>query len=152
MTLLSPGAIGGGQSAVTDAEGAYEFRSLIPGTYQVKAELQGFRTATTNAVTLEAKQVARLDLKMVVGQVQESVQVEGISPILQTETTTVGEVISGTTVRTLPLNGRNTAQLTLLLPGTVTYNPRGFTNIGAINSNRPFVNGNREQTKRDDDP
>ncbi len=71
---------------------------------------------------------------------------EGVSPILQTETTTVGEVISGSTVQTLPLNGRNTAQLTLLLPGTMTYNPRGFTNIGAINSNRPFVNGNREQT------
>jgi hypothetical protein len=74
------------------------------------------------------------------------VQVEGVSPILQTETTTVGEVISGRTVQALPLNGRNTAQLTLLLPGTMTYNPRGFTNIGAINSNRPFVNGNREQT------
>ena len=49
-------------------------------------------------------------------------------------------------MQSLPLNGRNTSQLALLLPGTVTYNPRGFTNIGAVNSNRPFVNGNREQT------
>ena len=101
---------------------------------------------TTNTVTVEANQVARLDLKMPVGQLQETVQVDAVSAILQTETTTVGEVISGTTVQSLPLNGRNTAQLTLLLPGTMTYNPRGFTNIGAINSNRPFVNGNREQT------
>jgi hypothetical protein len=126
--------------------GNYTITSLPVGTYVVTAELAGFRTVTTNPVTLEAKQVARLDVKMMVGQVQENVLVAGVSPILQTETTTVGEVISGSTVQTLPLNGRNTAQLTLLLPGTTTYNPRGFTNIGAINSNRPFVNGNREQT------
>ena len=51
-----------------------------------------------------------------------------------------------TRCQSLPLNGRNTGQLTLLLPGTITYNPRGFTNIGSVNMNRPFVNGNREQT------
>ena len=55
-------------------------------------------------------------------------------------------MLSGKTVQSLPLNGRNTGQLTLLLPGTITYNPRGFTNIGSVNMNRPFVNGNREQT------
>ena len=131
---------------VSNAAGNYTIASLPVGTYIVSAELQGFRTVTTNTVTLEANQVARLDLKMPVGQLQETVQVDAVSAILQTETTTVGEVLSGTTVQTLPLNGRNTAQLTLLLPGTMTYNPRGFTNIGAINSNRPFVNGNREQT------
>src|SRR2546423_1893295 len=126
--------------------GNYTITPLPVGTYVVTAELAGFRTVTTNPVTLEANQVARLDVKMLVGQVQENVLVAGVSPILQTETTTVGEVISGTTVQTLPLNGRNTAQLPLLVTGTMTYNPRGFTNIGAINSNRPFVNGNREQT------
>src|ERR1051325_4835386 len=82
--------------------GNYTIASLPVGTYIVTAELQGFRTVTTNAVTVEAKQVARLDVKMMVGQVQETVQVEGVSPILQTETTTVGEVISGRTVQALP--------------------------------------------------
>ena len=84
---------------------------------------------------------------MTVGQVQETVEVTGAAPILQTETTTVGEVISGTTVDALPLNGRNTAQLTLLLPGAMTYNPSGFTNIGAVNSNRPM----RERQPRADE-
>src|SRR5689334_13513336 len=130
----------------TNEAGNYTITSLPVGPYVVSAELTGFRSASTSTVTLEANQVARLDVKMLVGDVQENVLVTGISPILQTETTTVGEVISGTTAQTLPLNGRNTAQLTLLLTGTMTYNPRGFTNIGAINSNRPFVNGNREQT------
>ena len=108
--------------------------------------MTGFRTSATAPLEVEARQVARVDLKMGVGGVAENLSVVSVSPILQTETSTVGEVISGNTVQSLPLNGRNTSQLALLLPGTVTYNPRGFTNIGAINSNRPFVNGNREQT------
>ena len=116
------------------------------GAYVIRAELAGFRTSTTAAVTLEARQVARLDFRMGVGPIAETIQVVSAAPILQTETTAVGEVLSGNTVQSLPLNGRNTGQLALLLPGTVTYNPRGFTNIGSINMNRPFVNGNREQT------
>ena len=132
--------------AVTNEAGNYTITSVVVGTYVVKVELTGFRTAVTAPIRLEAKQIARLDFKMAVGAMEESIEVTSSAPILQTESATVGEVISGNTVSTLPLNGRNTAQLALLLPGTITYNPRGFTNIGAINSNRPFVNGNREQT------
>ena len=132
-------------AAVTNAAGNYTITPLVVGTYIIKAELTGFRTATTAAVDLEARQVARLDFKMGVG-LAETVEVTDNLPLLQTETTTVGEVLSGNTVQSLPLNGRNTGQLALLLPGTMTYNPRGFTNIGSVNMNRPFVNGNREQT------
>jgi hypothetical protein len=133
-------------TGVSNEAGNYTITAVPIGTYTIKAELSGFRTTTTTSFTLEAKQIARLDFKMGVGAVQETVEVAGVSPILQTETPTVGEVISGNTVQSLPLNGRNTGQLALLLPGTMTYNPRGFTNIGSINMNRPFVNGNREQT------
>lgn len=132
--------------AVTNEAGNYTITPVTVGSYVIKAELTGFRTSTTAPMALEARQVARLDLKMSIGAVSETLEVVGASPILQTETTTVGEVLSGNTVQSLPLNGRNTTQLPLLLPGTVTYNPRGFTNIGSVNSNRPFVNGNREQT------
>jgi hypothetical protein len=131
--------------AVSNNTGSYTITSVPVGSYVVKAELTGFRTATTPAFTLEARQIARLDLKMAVGAIEETIEVTGAAPILQTETATVGEVISGNTVQSLPLNGRNAGQLALLLPGTVTYNPKGFTNIGSINMNRPFVNGNREQ-------
>jgi hypothetical protein len=133
-------------TAVSNEAGYYTITPLPVGSYIVKAELTGFRTAATSPLTLEARQIARLDLKMGVGAIEETVEVTGVAAILQTETPTVGEVISGNTVQSLPLNGRNTGQLALLLPGTMTYNPRGFTNIGSINMNRPFVNGNREQT------
>ena len=138
-------ATGVEQVAVTNETGTYTITPLTVGSYVIKATLSGFRTQTTAPIALEARQVARLDFKMGVG-LTETVEVTESSPILQTETTTVGEVLSGNTVQSLPLNGRNTGQLALLLPGATTYNPRGFTNIGSINMNRPFVNGNREQT------
>jgi outer membrane receptor protein involved in Fe transport len=133
-------------TAVSNDAGNYAIAALPVGTYTVKAELSGFRTTTRSSLTFEANQVARLDFKMSIGNVQESVEVTGSSPILQTESTAVGEVISGNTTQSLPLNGRNIGQLPLIMTGAVTYNPRGFTNIGSVNMNRPFVNGNREQT------
>ena len=133
-------------TAVSNEAGNYTIASVPIGTYVVKAELSGFRTSTRSSLTFEANQIARLDFKMSVGNVQEAIEVTGSSPILQTESTAVGEVISGNTAQSLPLNGRNIGQLPLTLPGMVTYNPRGFTNIGSVNMNRPFANGNREQT------
>jgi outer membrane receptor protein involved in Fe transport len=133
-------------SGTSNEAGNYAITALPVGTYVVKASLAQFKTAATRPITLEAKQIARLDFKMEVGALEDTVEVVAQAPVLQTESATVGEVISGNTVQSLPLNGRNVGQLALLLPGTVTYNPRGFTNIGSVNMNRPFVNGNREQT------
>ena len=133
-------------TGISNQSGNYAITSLPVGTYVVKSSLGGFKTVTTKAIALEAKQIARLDFRMEVGAVEDMVEVTAAAPVLQTESATVGEVISGNTVQSLPLNGRNVGQLALLLPGTVTYNPRGFTNIGSVNMNRPFVNGNREQT------
>jgi hypothetical protein len=133
-------------TATSNEAGVYTITSVTVGTYVVKATLSGFKTAATRPIPIEAKQVARVDFKLEVGALEDAVEITAQAPVLQTETTTVGEVISGNTVESLPLNGRNVGQLALLLPGTMTYNPRGFTNIGSINMNRPFVNGNREQT------
>jgi hypothetical protein len=133
-------------TAVTNEAGSYTITSVPVGTYVVKAALAGFKTATTKPIQLDAKQIARLDFKLAVGSLEDTIQVTAEAPVLQTESVTVGQVISGDTVESLPLNGRNSGQLALLLPGTVTVNPRGFTNIGSVNLNRPFVNGHREQT------
>src|SRR6266536_1370567 len=133
-------------TAVSNSAGNYTITSVPVGTYVVKAELSGFKTATTKAIELEAKQIARLDFKMEVGALEDTVEVTAAAPVLQTESATVGEVISGNTVNSLPLNGRNTGQLSLLLPGVVTVNPSSFTAIRNFGGGRPFVNGNREQT------
>ena len=71
--------------AVSNEAGNYTIAGVPVGTYVVKAELTGFRTTTRTPVTFEAKQVARLDFRMERRPVQESVEVTGTPPILQTE-------------------------------------------------------------------
>ncbi len=132
--------------AVSNEAGNYTVTSLPVGTYVVKAELSNFKTAATKPIQVEAMQIVRIDFKLELGALQETVEVSSDSQVLQTESATVGEVISGSTLSALPLNGRNTGQLSLLLPGVVTPNPSSFTAIRNFGSGRPFVNGNREQT------
>ena len=133
--------------ATSNEAGNYTMPALLVGTYAVKAELAGLphrdpqpgsrsRRGRWPGST-SACRSARCRRRSRSPPPRRS---------CRPSSTVVGEVISGTTVQSLPLNGRNTGQLALLLPGTITYNPRGFTNIGSVNMNRPFVNGNREQT------
>ena len=133
-------------NGVANEAGNYTITSLPVGSYVVKAELAGFKTAATKPIQVEASQIARIDIRLEIGSLEQTVEVSGEAPVLQTETATVGEVISGTTLQALPLNGRNTGQLSLLLPGAVTPNPSSFTSIRNFGGGRPFVNGNREQT------
>ena len=133
-------------TAVSNEAGNYSISSVPVGTYVLRAELSGFKTATTEPLQVEAKAIVRIDFALQLGAIEENVLVTGQSPLLQTESVTVGEVISGTTVVGLPLNGRNTGQLSLLLPGTVTVNPGSFTAVRNFGGGRPYVNGNREQT------
>jgi len=133
-------------TGVSNDAGNYTITSVPVGTYVVKAELSGFKTPTTKPIKLEAKQIARIDFRLEVGSLEDTVEVTAEVAVLQTESATVGEVISGETLQSLPLNGRNAGQLALLVPGALTVNPRGFTTIGSVTLSRPFVNGHREQT------
>ncbi len=128
----------------TNDAGVYNLPAVPPGTYNIVVEANGFKRLATNTITLEVNQVARLDLKLELGTVGETVEVQGLSAVLQTESTQLGSVISGTTTVNLPLNGRNFVQLSLLAPGVVTYDFNGFTG-GSMGGGQPLVNGNRAQ-------
>src|SRR5271169_4105341 len=131
----------------TNDAGVYTITGLPIGTYTVEAKAQGFKTTTTNAVPLETAQVAKVNVKLEVGVQTDTVEVVGVSTVLQTENATVGEVISGTTVQQMPLNGRNFSQLALLVPGVQTHAPDTFTSPKQnSDSGRPYVNGQREQS------
>jgi carboxypeptidase family protein len=133
-------------TAQTSDAGVYTIPFLPIGLYVLTVESAGFKKLVSNEIKLEVNQTARVDLQLQVGGVNEIVNVQGVAPVLQTENVTVGQVISGSTTTSLPLNGRNFQQLTLLVPGAITAAPNTFTSPQPNSTGgRPYVNGNREQ-------
>jgi len=133
--------------AKTNSAGVYNILFLPVGPYSVTVQATGFKTATVPSLTLSVNQTARVDMTMEVGAVTESINVTEGAPIIQTESTQTGEVISSTQATQLPLNGRNFVSLTLLVPGSITPYPNAFNSPSrSFGGGRPYVNGNREQT------
>jgi len=132
-------------STTSNSDGVFAFPRIPVGTYDVHVEAKGFRPSVQSGVQLEINQRARIDVQMQLGAVTDQVQVTGVAPLLQTDTTQVGLVVTPATETNLPLNGRNYLQSTLLSPGTTNTDPVSFSN-GARSTNAvgsPFVNGNR---------
>ena len=107
------------QRVATNGSGVYSFPALFPGTYQLKAEMQGFQSMVRGGVALEVQQVVRIDFHMAVGQATEVVNVSGAQALLNTENATVGTVIDTQRIVDLPLNGRDFLQLVSLSPNVV---------------------------------
>src|SRR5712691_11466627 len=95
----------------TDATGDYYVPSLLPGHYRIEAERTGFKKATVDDVTLEVNKTLRVDITMVLGQMAEAVEVSAGTQLVQTDSTTLGQVIVNRQVTELPLNGRDFTNL-----------------------------------------
>ncbi len=94
--------IGANQQTVTDERGAYQFLRLVPGTYIVKAELQGFRPSEQQNIIVNADGTARADLKLQIGTLAEGVTVTGEAPLLDTTSAARQTVIQIEVLKTLP--------------------------------------------------
>src|SRR5579871_307761 len=101
----------------TDATGNYLFVNQRLGSYQVRAEMPGFRVAESNPFELTVDARQRLDLRLQLGSVSEAVTVTGTAGLLEADTSSRGELITPREISELPLNGRAYADLTLLVPG-----------------------------------
>ena len=91
---------------MSGADGNYEFPAVRPGTY-VTAEKAGFAVAMVDQVQVQVGARLRVDLKMPVGQVSEKVEVTATQPLVETDTSQRGQVISGEQIRALPLISRD---------------------------------------------
>lgn len=103
----------------TNNRGDYIIDKLIPGLYEVKAELPGFKSRRSLNIRLAVNQVGRVDFIMEPGQISEQVTVTGQSPILDTEDVEFGTVIEGKTLLDLPLQDRDILSLAYLTAGAI---------------------------------
>ena len=104
----------------TDTSGMYAVPNLLPGNYAIKAVAPGFETVSRTGVTLAVGAQQVLDFEMRVGQITQSVEVTTELPTVELTSSALSEQINATTVRELPLNGRDWTQLATLQPGVTS--------------------------------
>jgi hypothetical protein len=131
------------REAVTNDDGDFTVALLPPGHYRVALEKEGFRRTVLPDVGLDVEQTARVDFTLQIGILTEEVKVSDTPPIIQTDTSTLGQVIDGRLVHVLPLNERNFLSFALLAPGSQlpVEGSQNSTQGGAVS-----VNGAREQS------
>jgi len=112
----------------TRPDGSYQVLDLPIGNYTVSVQQEGFQTTITQAAELSINQTLRLDVRLALGAVSQTVAVEARAAQVETENPTVGGTVTGATVSNLPLNGRNTLDLALTQPG-VTPNPNAGNTV-----------------------
>ncbi len=119
------------RKTVTDSQGEFVATELKPGIYAVMAEREGFKTAVQTDFKLDVNQVVRVDLTLVVGSHNEQVMVTAAEPQVESETSSIGQVIEESRVHQLPINGRNFMQLAYLSPG-VNKGPASTGSTGNV--------------------
>ena len=130
------------RSTVTDGSGFYTFANLQPGTYDITAELQGFKKASRQNVQLDAAGALAMDLALEAGAVTEVVTVTADTPLLQTDVA-VRKTVEAKDIELLSFQGRNpigVAGLKAGVSGGSNFNSRGFGDLGNGGYN---INGSR---------
>ena len=114
----------------TGSDGLYTFVNLFAGKYKVDAEKAGFKRTSRTDIVVEVQQTSRIDLTMQVGAVNQVVEVTGETPLLQPETSSLGEVVEQRQTDELPLNGRNIFNLAFVAPSVVPQGNSYGTPVG----------------------
>ncbi|MGH9657521.1 MAG: carboxypeptidase regulatory-like domain-containing protein [Bryobacteraceae bacterium] len=117
--LVTNAGTGDRRDAASNDQGYYTVPFLVPGDYQVQVQKAGFKAALRSGIRLQVDQVARLDFSLEVGGVAESIDVTGTAPLIDSETSSIGQVINNKSIVEMPLNGRNAWHLVQLSAATV---------------------------------
>jgi hypothetical protein len=130
VVIVTNKATGAVRNLTANAEGLYSAPALPPGDYEVRAQMQGFRTLVRPA-NVVAGSSTTVDMAMPLGTAQEVVNVEAATALISYDTHSVAGVIARENIQDLPLNGRSSLQLASLEPG-VTVNPGATSQFNAM--------------------
>jgi hypothetical protein len=122
---------------VSDSAGQWTISPVRIGRYPVALTAPGFKAAVVGPITLDVQQRQRVDLTLVPGAVSQSVEVRSNAPLIQTDTSELGQVVDNKTMVGLPLNGRNPVQLAQLTVGVTTNEPGARTTSIRLSSVTP---------------
>src|SRR5256712_1036082 len=141
-------ATGVQRDVVTDNHGDYQVASLPVGLYRVEVTAPGFQTQVASDLRLEVARTVVQNFRLRLGGVAEEMTVTAEAPVIETTTSSVGQVINQRTVQEIPLNGRHFVDLGLLIPGSVTPPQSGFLTAPLRGQGSFAFNtaGNREDT------
>lgn len=117
----------GEKSLVTDTEGRFQAPFLVPGSYNVRAELQGFKSVAITGIAVSLGQVSDIAVKMEVGGLTETVEVVGSTAIVDTTSTTTGAVLTSELLQKVPI-GRRFSDTLYLAPGVSSGGSVGMAN------------------------
>lgn len=130
------------RQAVSGADGSYFFTAMVPGIYEVSAELAGFRRYTRRDVRLIVGQTTTLPISLEVGTLEETVTVTGESPIVDLTATELGGNLDSRELLDTPSSGRNLTGYMQLLPGVVAAQLTSWGADSVSINGQPFSNTN----------
>jgi hypothetical protein len=119
-------------------DGHFIFVNLFQGQYRIDIEKPGFKRFVRQGIVVEVQQDTRVDAALTIGQVSETVEVSSEVPLLQTESSSLGQVVEQRKAGELPLNGRNIFNLITVSPAAVAQGGSGGSPVGQ----NPFSWGN----------
>src|SRR5215470_2925010 len=135
-------ATGAQLSGISNEIGRFEFPQLAPASYSLVAEYAGFKRTIVTAV-VQVDQITHLDLVLQVGDIVQEVEVAEVSPILETDKSTMSSVVESRTIANLPLNARQYLDLALTAPGVLPSangtQGGGFNVTGARSQSNIFL-------------
>lgn len=138
------------REAQTNESGSYTFPLLQPGNYRLTITKEGFRPVSRTGIALAVDQVVRIDQELELGTVTQEVVVTSAAPLLESETSAIGQVVDSSKIQSIPLNGRSAFRLVQLTPGLIA-SPASNGQFGDIpvntNQDSTFsINGGRQMS------
>ena len=125
------------RKTVTNETGLYVLPNLAVGSYKLEAGLPGFRTFVQSGIVLQVNSSPVVNVVLEVGQVSEQVEVQANAALVETRSSSVGQVVENARILDLPLNGRNVADLITLAGAAVQTDipmPKNFAGSNYISA------------------